>query len=317
MNQEILAQEKKYKQPKTVADAINAAYEQDVDFKYIAGGTDLMVNKFQGNDTSAILIDISLISELDSISIEGNYLKIGPLVKLNKLCKNQVIKEHFSALAQSANSVGTPLIRVSATIGGNILCENRCIYYNQTDWWRESIGYCLKCEGDICIATGSTKKCYSELVSDTAPVLISMDALVEITDREGSEMKKLEEIYSCDGVNPVLLKKTSLVTGIFIPMNRKFRVIFKKLRERQSLEFTSLTSSVSLDGGGRVRVVLAGVDPGPVVIEGTLQTDTEVFVKEALRKARSIDNEMFSRTYRRKMIKAFITDSIKQLANGK
>ncbi|PIZ05633.1 MAG: 4-hydroxybenzoyl-CoA reductase subunit beta, partial [Flavobacteriales bacterium CG_4_10_14_0_8_um_filter_32_5] len=48
-----------------------------------------------------------------------------------------------------ALSVGSPLIRKTATIGGNVLCENRCLYYNQSEWWRESIGYCLKCDGDI------------------------------------------------------------------------------------------------------------------------------------------------------------------------
>src|SRR3972149_8756403 len=197
----MLTTEKIYIQPKTVREALDAAYEHIDDFKYAAGGTDVYVNKFQGNETSSCLIDISGIYELEAVKESDGFLKIGALVKLKNLSKHEIICNEFPALIDAANSVGSPLIRTAATIGGNILCENRCIYYNQSEWWRESIGYCLKCEGDVCIATGSTKKCYSELVSDTAPALISMNAQVEITDIDGITLKKLEEIYSGDAVN--------------------------------------------------------------------------------------------------------------------
>ena len=309
----MLTTEKIYIQPKTVKDALEAAYNHIEDFKFVAGGTDVLVNKFQGNDISACLIDISGINELNAVKISDGHLRIGALVKLKDLSKHEIIRNEFPALIEAANSVGSPLIRQSATIGGNILCENRCIFYNQSDWWRESVGYCLKCEGDICIATGSTRKCYSELVSDTAPALISMNAQVEITDKDGLTLKKLEDIYSGDGVNPRKLNKASMVTGIVLPLNRNFRVVFKKLRQRESLDFTSLTSSVSIDNSGKIRVVLAGVDPGPVIVEGTADTGADKFVKEALKKARSIDNEMLSRIYRREMIKIYITDSLNEL----
>jgi 4-hydroxybenzoyl-CoA reductase subunit beta len=309
----MLTSEKIYIQPKTIAEALGAAFVHIEDFKYAAGGTDVLVNKFQGNENSVCIIDITGICDLNSVTITDRYLKIGALIKLKDLNKHEIIRNEFPALIEAANSVGTPIIRSMATIGGNILCENRCIYYNQSDWWRESVGYCLKCEGDICIATGSTKKCYSELVSDTAPVLISMDAQVEIADKEGVTLKKLEEIYTGDGVNPRNLKKTSIITGIILPLNRNFKVVFNKLRQRQSLDFTSLTSSISVDNNGNVKVILAGVDPAPVIVEGKADTPSEQFVKEALRKARSIDNEMFSRTYRREMIKVYITKSLEEL----
>ena len=313
----MLTTEKIFIQPKTVEDALEAAYNHIENFKYVAGGTDVFVNKYQGNETSGCLIDITGISELRAVTISDSHLKIGALVKLKNLSKHEIIRNEFPALIEAANSIGSPHIRQSATIGGNILCENRCIYYNQSDWWRESVGYCLKCEGDICIATGSTRKCYSELVSDTAPALISMNAQIEITDKERITLKKLEDIYSGDGVNPRNLSNTSLVTGIILPLNKNFKVVFRKLRRRESLDFTSLTSSVSADSSGNIRVVLSGVDPGPVIVEGAHGTGIDKFIKEALKKARSIDNEMLSRTYRREMIKNYITDSINELQNIK
>ncbi len=313
----MLTKEKIYLQVKTVNEALDAAYDHIEDFRYVAGGTDVFANKFQGNEISSCLIDISCIDGLNEVEISDGHIKIGALVKLNELSKYDIIKAEFPVLIQAANSVGSPNIRSSATIGGNLLCENRCIYYNQSDWWRETVGYCLKCEGDICIATQSTRKCYSELVSDTAPALISMNAQIEIADKEGITIKRLEDIYSGDGVNPRILSKTSLVTGIMLPLDKNFKVIFRKLRQRQSLDFTSLTSSVSADSSGNIRIVLSGVDPGPVIVEGARETGIDEFVKEALKKARSIDNEMLSRTYRREMIKNYITESINELQNIK
>ena len=313
----MLITEKIYIKPETVSDALTAALDHIEHFMYIAGGTDVFVNKFQGTDMSSCLIDISGLDELKEVKITGDTLKIGSLIKLKDLSKHEIICKEFPALIEAANSAGSPLIRQTATIGGNILCENRCIYYNQSEWWRESVGYCLKCDGDICIATKSTKKCYSEMVSDTAPVLISAKAQIEITNKDGSTIKKLEDIYTGDGVSPRNLGKTSIITGIILPLKRNLKVVFKKLRQRESMDFTSLTCSVSADSNGKIRIVLAGVDPGPVIIEGTIDTGTDIFIKEALKKARSIDNEMLSRTYRREMIKNFITISLSELHNGK
>jgi 4-hydroxybenzoyl-CoA reductase subunit beta len=313
----LITKEKIYLQPKTVKEAIEASHEHIDDFQYVAGGTDVFANRFQGNDKFSCLIDVSAIRELEEINLSADKLKIGSVVKLKNLGKNETIFNEFPALIEAANSVGSPLIRATATIGGNILCENRCFYYNQSDWWREAIGYCLKCEGDVCIATGSTKKCYSELVSDMAPVLISMDALIEVADKDGISLMKLEDIYTGDGIDPRSLKKTSLITGIFLPLGRSLNVVFKKLRERNSLDFTSLTSSVSLDSSGKIKVVLAGVDPAPVIIEGNQDTEADYFVKTALKKARSIDNEMLTRTFRREMIKVYIKNSLLELGKDK
>jgi 4-hydroxybenzoyl-CoA reductase subunit beta len=174
--------EKIYYKAKSVKDAIANAVSNVGSFRYLAGGTDVIVNKFQGNDEKKYLIDISEINELSVIRSEGEFLRIGSLVKLDELKKHDIVNSNFGALPEAANSAATPVLRKTATIGGNILCENRCIFYNQSEWWREAVGYCLKCDGDICIATGGTKACFSKFVSDTAPVLISYDAQLEVTD---------------------------------------------------------------------------------------------------------------------------------------
>jgi len=305
--------EKKYILATTVQEAIEQAIANKGNFKYLAGGTDVMVNRFQGNETASCLIDITKIETLKGITKQGDFLRIGALEILEELKFNSDLKTEFPMLIEAALSVGSPLIRKTATIGGNVLCENRCLYYNQSEWWRESIGYCLKCEGDICIATGGKNACFSELVSDTAPALIAMDAEIEYVDEKGTHQQPLESIYTGDGVKPRNLSETAIITALFLPLNRGFKTAFFKLRERESLEFTSLTSAVVVDKNGKLKIALSGVDPKPVVIEGKIEDDKDLLIKKAIKAARAVDNDMYSRKYRREMISVYLKRSFEKL----
>jgi len=307
--------EKKYLQPHSIREALAMTDGLENDFRFLAGGTDVMVNRFHGNENSSCLIDLSGISELKQVKKEDDYLSAGSLVKLSDLKNHQEIKKEFPVLIEAAEAVGSPTIRRSATIGGNILCENRCIFYNQSEWWRDAVGFCLKCEGNICIATGSKKHCYSEFVSDTAPALISMDALIEVVDKNGERTIKLEDIYTGEGVHPRSLERNSIIKSILLPLNQEFRSVFNKLRQRESMEFTSLTAVVSANKNDKLKIVLGGVDPLPVVVEGTLESDREELIKQALKRSRAIDNEMFSRNYRREMIRVFLSKSFEEIFN--
>ncbi|MCC6721971.1 MAG: FAD binding domain-containing protein [Bacteroidia bacterium] len=309
----MLVSEKKYIIPKSISEAINIALEHKDCFKYIAGGTDAIVNKFQGNDFFDYIIDISGLKELSEIKTENGFLKIGSLTTLDNLQKNHIIKNEFNVLIEAANAVASPVIRKSATLGGNILCENRCSFYNQTEWWRESVGYCLKCEGDICIATGGKKNCFSKFVSDTAVALISMNAEIEYTDEDGNKKSLLESIYTGDGVNPREFKKTSIVRSINLPLNQNFKSVFYKLRQRESLEFSSLSTAVTVNNSGKIRIVLGAVDPMPVCVKGKVEDNIEDLIKQSVKKSRIVENDVYSRKYRKDMISVFLNKSFKKL----
>ncbi|PCJ27851.1 MAG: hypothetical protein COA97_02640 [Flavobacteriales bacterium] len=312
--------EKTYLIPTSVTEAIEMAKANLGSFKYLAGGTDVMVNRYQGNEESPCLIDISKLSELKGITKEEEFLRIGALEILEELKFNQDLKTEFPMLIEAALTVGAPLLRKTATIGGNVLCENRCLFYNQSEWWREAVGYCLKCDlpagkagGDICIATQGKNACFSELVSDTAPALIAMDAEVEILDGDETKQVPLEDIYTGDGVTPRNLSETAILTAIFLPLNREFKTAFHKLRERESLEFTSLTSAVAIDKNGKLKIALSGVDPKAVVVEGTVKDEKAALIKKAIKGGRAVDNDMYSRKYRREMINVYLNRSFKKL----
>lgn len=305
--------EKIYLKPKSVDEAIKIAIQHIASFRYLAGGTDVVVNKYQGNEEANCLIDISDIEELKTVSLDGAYLKIGALIRLDDLQKHEIISKTFPALINIAHEVASPMLRKTATIGGNVLCENRCSFYNQSERWREAVGYCLKCEGAICIATGGKKSCFSKFVSDTAPVLISMDAQIEIADTDGIKSVPLESIYTGDGIAPRNLSKTAIIKSIILPINRDFKCDFRKLRPREAVDFTSLTAVVAIDNKGKVKIVVGGVDPKPIVIEGTSDDDKNELIKKAVKKARIVDNDVYSRGYRKEMITVYLNRSFKEL----
>jgi 4-hydroxybenzoyl-CoA reductase subunit beta len=303
---------KTYLKPSTVKEAIDMAAER-ADFKYLAGGTDVIVNKAQGNEVSGCLIDLTSIESLKSITTKDNKIVIGALVTLDELNKNTLLKDKYHALIEAANSVATPVIRKTATLGGNLLCENRCIYYNQSDWWREAAGYCLKCDGDICIASGGNKACFSKIVSDTAPALIAYDAEVIVEDETGEYIFPLEYIYTGDGLRPNGFPKSAVLKSIVLFNDENYTCVFKKLRPRESVDFTSLTTAVSLSNKGQVKIALGGLDPMPIVIMGTQNDKPQDLIKKALKKSRVIDNDVYSRKYRREMISVFLNRSFGEL----
>lgn len=306
--------EKIYLKPKTITEATQMASKHENDFRFLAGGTDVIVNKFQGNESSSCLIDITAIEEMKSVKVIGNNLCIGALITLDQLNSFSEIKKEFPVLLEAAKAVGSPMIRKTATIGGNILCENRCMFYNQSEWWREAVGYCLKCEGDVCIATGGAKNCFSKFVSDTAIALISLNACIEISENGKVIVLPIEDIFTGDGVAPRKLQKTALIQSVQIPLHKGCRSAFKKLRHRETMEFSSLTTCVTVNSAGEIKIVLGGVDPKPVVVAGMISDDKNELIKQAAKKARIIDNDAYTRLFRKEMITVYLNRSFEELS---
>ena len=302
--------ENKYLIAKSCSQAIELS-KINPDFSYISGGTDVMINKYQKNNTSKTLIDISEIKEIKFLKIDDNEVRIGSSTILSDLENNKELEGLFPTFIQSVKSVSSPLIRKSATLGGNLLCDNRCMYYNQSEWWREAVGNCLKCEGDICIASGGKRSCYAKMISDTAPVLISLNASVCIVNNEGEERVLLEDIYSGDGINPHNLSGETIIKEIIIPKNN-LKVFFKKLRERKTLEFTSLTCAISWNEKN-IRVALGGVDPKPIVLDFKKNTSTDEIITKSTKKCRIVKTDLYSREYRKEMIGVFIKEGLKEI----
>ena len=66
------------------------------------------------------LIDISKISGLDEIKIDGNYLYIGALATHSNVMKNELVLEKMPCLIDILKMVAHPAIRNKGTHGGSI-----------------------------------------------------------------------------------------------------------------------------------------------------------------------------------------------------
>ena len=128
----------------------------------IAGGTDLLgVLKAdilpQYPDT---VIDLKTIEGTKYIKLENGVMSIGALTKLKDIVECEAIKTNFPMLTQASKSVATPLIRNTATIGGNICQDVRCWFYR----YPQDGGGRLVCSrkgGDICYALQGENRYHS------------------------------------------------------------------------------------------------------------------------------------------------------------
>jgi 4-hydroxybenzoyl-CoA reductase subunit beta len=82
--------------------------------------------------------------------------------------------------------VSTPLLRNMGTIGGNLLLDTRCTYYDQSHEWRESIDFCMKKDGAICWVAPGSPRCWAvQSRDDSVPVVCAMECDVELVGKDG------------------------------------------------------------------------------------------------------------------------------------
>ena len=158
-------------QPSTVQEAV-ATCAKFPNSRFVAGGTDLIVNMRRGIGRHDVLIDLSGIDELSEIKSDTSGMTIGAGVTVATLARDTSIAAKYPALTQAAAAIAGPGHRVLATVGGNLCLDTRCIYYNQSEWWRSANHYCLKNRGDTCHVAPQGQRCHAAFSGDLAPVLL-------------------------------------------------------------------------------------------------------------------------------------------------
>ncbi len=293
--------------PATIDEALARASALSGHYVYLVGGTDLQIYRKQGLVHDEAIIDLSEIGDVNTIQCDSNFLRLGAFVTLSEIISSLDIKRHFPLLTEAARSVATPVIRKSATIGGNLLVKNRCTFYNQSQAWRDAIGSCMRDVGEICQVTGGNDKCFSRNVSDMVPALITLNASVVIRNQQKTAEIPLKELYRPDGIKfHNHLDRDAILMEIRIPA-KPVNWWFRKLRLRQSIDFTSLTIAATVDQSGVARVCLNGVSMSPVLIEEPLGSLTlESLTGKARKQCKTVDNDLMPLKYRREMITVYL-----------
>ncbi len=305
-----------YLRPKSIDEALRRAKERPEDFAFCGGGTDTSVYRKQELSIESRIIDLSEIPQLRNIEAIGDSLRIGATVTLDELITSRAVREFCPMITEAAHSIATPVIRQSATVGGNLLVANRCTFYNQSQTWRESVGSCLRDVGDTCLVTKGRDKCYSRNVSDLAPAFIALGATITIQAGGDPESIPLERLYTGDGIRiHARTDSAGILTAISI-VHRPTKWFFRKLRRRQSLDFASLTVAATVMADSRARICLNGVSMSPILLEVDLTAiELPELQKQARRACKTVDNDILALKYRREMMDVYLAEFY-QMARG-
>ena len=257
--------------PRDIESAI-AAREQESLSVFLAGGTDLLVNLRLGLGRPKLLIDLSTIDALREKSLATPGIRIGACTSLMELTAMPAIRQRYRALAQAAEAVASPTTRTIATLGGNLCLQTRCVYYNQSVWWRRSNNYCLKHEGNVCHVAPQGQRCHAAFSGDLAPALMVLDAEVEIAGRNMQRRRvKLVDLYREDGRAHLALEADEILVCVHLPPDPP-PSSYAKARVRGAIDFPLAGVAVALAADGKrllqLRVGITGTNSRPFLLQG-------------------------------------------------
>ncbi len=262
-------------QPSSADDAVTLLAEHGSDAWVMAGGQDSFDWLKDRIKRPKVVIDLSQVSEMTGVRDLDGGVEIGSTTTLTDIVQNALVQERFPILSEAAGTVASPQIRNIGTIGGNISQDTRCWYY------RGGMP-CYRAGGNICYADTPTAinrehailgadRCVAVSPSDTAPVMVALDAKMVIRSASGERVVNAEDYFIGPGIDITrmhVLKPGELLTAIRIPATwAGTEYYFEKVRDRPVWDFPLVNiAAVKVVNGGtieRIRIALNGVAAHP------------------------------------------------------
>jgi len=321
-----------YRVPRSVEEAVTAKRDAEPDAMYVAGGTDLYPNMKRRHQEPGTLIALHAIAELRGIEprAEGG-LSIGATATLTDVRRNERVQADYPALAEACRLISTPTLQNMGTLGGNLLLDTRCNYYDQNYDWRKSIDFCMKKDGTICWVAPASPRCWAVQSADSVPLLVAMGASVDLEGPEGKRRIPVAALYRDDGILYLAKQRDELLTRVLLPAPNGWRAVYRKVRRRGAFDFPVLGvgawARFAEDGSvAEARVVLGGVGSAPEVVAGataalvggTLADEAiDIAANAAWKAARPLDNTDFSISWRKEMIRPTVARALRDLRDGR
>jgi len=300
------------------------------DFELAAGATDLMPQIKRGVKAPARLISLNGLPELAGVQAhaDGSH-RLGALTRLADVASDARLRRHYPALCDAAGRVASPPIRQRASLGGNLLVDNRCIYINQSALNRAAHGACFKAGGEVCplvksAVRGKLPQCQARFVSDTAPVLLLLDAVLQLVSPRGERRLPLTQFYRDDGMQRHVLARDEVLVAIELPPADGLRIDYDKLTIRRALDFPSLGIALGARTDSRgtlselsLAMTGVGTHPGCWHFAAAAHASTHAMLEAACAAAResatTYQQDFFPRDYRKRMIAVFIHKAAQRL----
>ncbi len=243
--------------------------------RLVAGGTDLLPNMRRGLECPTVLIDLSALPGFATVEAAADgSLVLGAGLTLAALARDAVIGKRLPALVEAARAAAGPGHRSAATLGGNLCQDTRCMFYNQSEWWRATNQYCLKRGGTTCHVAPQGARCHAAFSGDLAPVLLALHAEIELLSTRGTRRQPLDALYRDDGAAHLTLAHDELLVSVRIPATPPgLRCAYRKARVRAAMDFPLAGVAVALalrDGVlTALTIGLTGTNSNPLRLAGT------------------------------------------------
>ncbi len=245
----MLVPEFEYIAPENIDEVFDSLHKHGDDCRLLAGGTDIIVRMKQGLIAPDYLISLKLINDLSYLKTEDGFLKIGSGTTLKELSDSKTIETAFPGFHQAIQAIGAPTIQhYRGTIGGNLCQETRCLFYNQSEFFRTVKQPCHKAGGQTCYAREESDRCHSTHQSDCAPILIALDAKAVLRSKENKRIIPLVDLYSTRGEAPLSLAPDEILTEIKVPLpEASSGNSYKRLSYRSAIDFPIASAGVFIE----------------------------------------------------------------------
>ncbi|MAG63236.1 MAG: xanthine dehydrogenase family protein subunit M [Planctomycetota bacterium] len=215
-----------YLRPTCIEEALQLA-SQHPGARFVAGGTDLMVQSQRGRVSPETLVSLRRVDELGQISWADGQLRIGAAVPLASVAQHEQVLRGFHALGQSIAVVGSPQIRNVASLGGNL--------------------------------------CNASPGADTAPALLAHGAQVELVGPAGPRTLDLTDFFL--GPGSTALQEGEILTAVLLQEAPGSSSAFlRKGRVRMDLAIASAAVQLDVEDDvcRLARIAVGAVAPTPL-----------------------------------------------------
>ena len=262
-------------------------------FRFICGGTDVLVRLKDNPAYAKLLVDISGLSELSKIEEHKSTYVVGATCRHTQTVSYEPFRKHYPGLVEAVNSIGSPQIRALGTLGGNI---------------------------------GN-----SSPAGDSIPPLLAFDAELELRSVSANRKILLRDFFTGPGKS--VLAPNEIITKVIIPKCEGFRSGWVRLGQRKGFAISKVSVAVAfrtaVHPNGSVKLEDIRIALGAVAPKVIRASKTEKFMIEEQnltpsliakaatllsQEASPITDIRSSESYRRAMCSALFSELMERLS---
>ncbi|MDH3472056.1 MAG: xanthine dehydrogenase family protein subunit M [Rhodospirillales bacterium] len=265
----------RYEAPSTLEDAVKAAAAEPGVVRFLAGGTDLLVQLRSGMVEPDLVVDLKRIPETRRIAVEDGGFRIGAAVCGAEIGEHPALGTAWPGVVEATQLIGSTQIQGRASLGGNL--------------------------------------CNASPAADSVPALIAAAAVAAIAGPNGRREVPVEALATGPGTTS--LARDEILVSIFLPRRPTHAGdAYLRFIPRSEMDIAVVGAGVSLtlDGGicSAARIALGAVAERAILVPAAAEAIVGTAVDEAALSAaaaaasaacRPIDDKRGTKAYRTKV----------------